>query len=89
MKFIGFSEITNKPIGVFILVAIVIIILTIRGKMKKSGRVGRGILFAGDVYNSVRFFGFLFIFLIVFLLLKFISDKKKTSTSTKKRKSPK
>lgn len=89
MPFTAFTEITNKPIGVFILIATAIIILAIRGKMKSSGRVGRGILFAGDVFTSVRFFGFLFIILIVFFLLKSISDKKKTSTSTRHRKQPK
>jgi hypothetical protein len=84
MVFTAFSEIANKPVGVFILVATVIVILAIRGKMKKSERLGRGILFVGDMYNSVRFFGFLFICLIIFFLLKSISDK----NSTQSRKSP-
>lgn len=87
MKFIGFTEIMKKPIGFIILIIFTIIILTLRAKMKKSGVVGRNILFAGDIYTSVKFFGFLFIILIIYFLLKTISDKKKTSTSTKKRES--
>ena len=78
MGVILFSEMGRKPLGVMFLVIVAIVILALRGKIKRSSNLGRGILFAGDVYTFVRFFSVIFSFLIIFLiLLKLGSNNKK------------
>ena len=71
-----FSDIIKKPLGVIFLVITAIVILALRGKIKRSSNLGRSILFVGDVYTFLRFIGFILaIIAIMFLIL--LSPKRK------------
>jgi len=66
-----------RPGGVLFLLIVVVGILVLRSRIKRSGSLGRAVVLASDWYNGIRLFAFLVIFVVIFLMLKAASDDNK------------
>ena len=78
MKFLLFSEIFKKPLGVIIIILSIIGILWTRTKtVEYGGNTGRKIIKIGDTISIFKFLFFIIAFAFVFLLLTALNHRKK------------